>query len=59
MSRLSEETGKALKSEDVLARFREDGTIATGSTPGEFAALIKSERARWGEVVRRSGAKAE
>jgi tripartite-type tricarboxylate transporter receptor subunit TctC len=59
VNKLSEEIIKALKSESVQARFGEDGTIAAGSTPDEFAALIKRERVRWGDVVRRSGVKAE
>ena len=30
-----------------------------GSTPEEFAALIKTELKRWGEIVKRSGAKVD
>jgi tripartite-type tricarboxylate transporter receptor subunit TctC len=59
VKKLAEEIGKATRSADVLDRFRSDGTIAVGSTPAEFAEFIRKEQARWGEVVRKSGVKAE
>ncbi len=43
----------------MQAHFREDGTVAAGSIPAEFAAYIKKEQVRWAEVVRKSGAKSE
>jgi tripartite-type tricarboxylate transporter receptor subunit TctC len=59
VKKLSEEIAKATRSAEVIERFRNDGTIAVGSTPAEFAAFIRKEQARWGEVVRKSGVKAE
>ena len=59
VKKLAEEIAKATRSADVLERFRNDGTIAVGSTPAEFAEFIQKEQARWGEVVRKSGVKAE
>ena len=59
MKRLADEIAKATSGADAIERFRNDGTIAIGSTPAEFAAFIHKEQARWGEVVRRSGVKAE
>jgi tripartite-type tricarboxylate transporter receptor subunit TctC len=59
VKKLSEEIAKATRSAEVIERFRNDGTIAVGSTPAEFAAFIHKEQARWGEVVRKSGVKAE
>lgn len=59
VKRLAEEIARATRSPDVLERFRSDGAIAVGSTPGEFAEFIQKEQARWGEVVRRAGVKAE
>jgi tripartite-type tricarboxylate transporter receptor subunit TctC len=59
VDRLAAEIDKALKSEEVQARFRDDGTVAAGSTPAEFAALIRTEKARWGKIVRDAGVKAE
>lgn len=59
VKKLAEEIAKATRSADVLERFRNDGTIAVGSTPAEFAEFIHKEQARWGEVVRKAGIKAE
>jgi tripartite-type tricarboxylate transporter receptor subunit TctC len=59
VKKLAEEIAKAARSADVLERFHNDGTIAVGSTPAEFAAFILKEQARWGEVVRKSGVRAE
>ena len=59
VKKLSAEIAKAVKSPEVLARFHDDGTLAVGNTPAEFAEFIRKEQARWGEVVRKSGVKAE
>ena len=59
VNRLSAEIAKASKSPEVMKRFQDDGTIAVGSSPAEFAEFIRKEQARWGEVVRKSGVKAE
>lgn len=59
VKKLADEIAKATKSPEVLERFRNDGTMAVGSTPAEFADFIQKEQARWGEVVRKSGIKME
>ncbi len=59
VKKLAEEIAKATRSAEVLDRFRNDGTIAVGPPPAEFAAFIQKEQARWGEVVRKSGVRAE
>jgi tripartite-type tricarboxylate transporter receptor subunit TctC len=59
IKKLSAEIAKAVKSPEVLARYHDDGTVAVGSTPSEFAEFIRKEQARWGEVVRKAGVKAE
>jgi tripartite-type tricarboxylate transporter receptor subunit TctC len=58
VAKLAAEIGKAIGSADLQARLRADDAIAVGSTPAEFAAFIKKEQARWGQVVRQSGIKA-
>jgi len=40
----------------VQQRLDRAGLIPAPSTPGEFAALIKTETARWGKVIQRTGA---
>lgn len=57
--KLAAEIAKAVKSPEVQSRFAEDGTIGVGGTPAEFAEFIRKEQSRWGEVVRKSGVKAE
>jgi tripartite-type tricarboxylate transporter receptor subunit TctC len=59
IKRLADEAVKATKAEAVKKRFAEDDAIAFGSTPAEFAAFIKQEQARWGEVVKKAKLKAD
>jgi tripartite-type tricarboxylate transporter receptor subunit TctC len=59
VNKLAAEIAKAVKSTEVLARFQDDGTLAVGNTPAEFAEFIRKEQLRWGDVVRKSGVKAE
>jgi tripartite-type tricarboxylate transporter receptor subunit TctC len=57
VSKLHREIVAALGSPAVRRRFAELDTEADGSTPEEFVALARAERARWGELIRRVGAK--
>ena len=41
------------------ARMQDLGAASLGGSPEEFARLVASETARWGEVVRRLGLKAD
>jgi tripartite-type tricarboxylate transporter receptor subunit TctC len=43
----------------VRQKIAGQGMEVLDSTPAEFAAYIKSEIARWGKVVRASGASVE
>lgn len=44
---------KALDTKAVRAVFEQDALTAVGSTPDELAAFLKSEIARYGEVIRK------
>jgi len=59
IDKLAAEAHKAALSRDMIDKFAPDGTVAVGGTPAEFDAYIKKEAARWAEVVRQSGVKAE
>ncbi|MFN0306156.1 MAG: Bug family tripartite tricarboxylate transporter substrate binding protein [Burkholderiales bacterium] len=59
ITRLSSEAAKAARVQVVKERFALDNGFAIGSTPSEFAAFIKQEQARWSEVVRKAGIKAD
>ena len=42
----------------LTERFAADSAEAVGSTPEEYAAFISREQARWSDVVRKAGIKA-
>jgi len=50
---------KAAHSSDTRKRLLEQGAEAVGSTPEDFARQLREEVARWAEVVRISGARAD
>src|SRR6187399_3234563 len=49
----------ALQSKELRERFASDGVKPIGSTPEELTKYIQSERLKWTEVVKRSGATVE
>ncbi len=59
IARLHEETLAALALPEVKDFFAKQGADVVTSTPAEFAAMVKTERARWAEVIRTSGAKVD
>ncbi len=59
IDRLNAEFAKAAKDPEVVKRLADQGIEATSMTPEQFAAFIRSETARWTEVVKISGAKAD
>ena len=56
---IAKATIEVLKMPDVQQRFRTLNVEPDGSTPAETAAFIKSEVARWGEVIRANHIMAE
>jgi tripartite-type tricarboxylate transporter receptor subunit TctC len=58
VDRLAAEAAKAAKQPSVAERFAVDSAEAVGSTPQAYAAFIAAEQARWGDVVRKAGIKA-
>jgi tripartite-type tricarboxylate transporter receptor subunit TctC len=59
VSRLQQETAKALNAPAVKERLLAQGAIPSGNTPAEFAALIDAEIKKWEAVVKASGAKVD
>jgi tripartite-type tricarboxylate transporter receptor subunit TctC len=57
--RFAEETARVLRAPGFRDKLLIQGADAVGSTPDEFAAFVRSEYARWGQLVRQSGIKAE
>ena len=56
VDRLNSEITKALDTPDLKQRLAELGSASVHSSPEQFGAFIKSETARWGKVVKDSGA---
>ena len=55
IARLHAEAAKALKSDEMKEKLALDGAQPVGSTPAEFAALIRRELDKWTRVVRAAG----
>ena len=55
VSLLNREVNKALKLADVRDRLAAEGVEASGSTPQEFASLVRAETDKWSRVVRNAG----
>jgi tripartite-type tricarboxylate transporter receptor subunit TctC len=57
--KLAEGIQRATRDADVRKRMLEQGAVPVGNTPEEFAKLLREEVARWAEVVKISGARAD
>ncbi len=55
IDRVQQGVAAILKQPDVLARLSADGTDAVGSTPAQFAAQMKAERAKWIKAIKDAG----
>jgi tripartite-type tricarboxylate transporter receptor subunit TctC len=59
VDRLNAAINKALASEAFKEKFAKIGDEPAGGTPEEFAETIKTDSAKWADVIKRSGAKLE
>ena len=57
IARLHAESVKAVNLPDIKSLLLRDGLEPVGDTPQEFAAVVKSEVAKWNRVVRAAGIK--
>jgi tripartite-type tricarboxylate transporter receptor subunit TctC len=57
VARLNAELVKAVAAPTFRERATAIGSEPVSSTPEQFGAFIRSEHAKWGEVIRRSGAR--
>jgi tripartite-type tricarboxylate transporter receptor subunit TctC len=57
INRLNAEINRALAEPGLQQKLAAIGAEPAGGTPEDFAKFIRSEYAKWGDVVRRSGAK--
>ena len=59
IERLHKEIVAAVRSPAMQERFAKTGAQLVGNSPQDFAAQIRAERARWGEIIKAAGIKAE
>jgi len=59
LNKLSAETIKATKSNEMQTALTKQGAIPVGNTPKEFTAFIKSEQTKYAKVIKEAGIKAE
>jgi len=59
LDKLNAELNKALQSPKLKEAFALQGVVPKASTPAEASALIQSEIAKWGDLIKTSGIKAE
>jgi tripartite-type tricarboxylate transporter receptor subunit TctC len=57
VDKLNAAINRAIESQAFKDRFAMIGDEPAGGTPEEFAAVIRKDSAKWGDVVRRSGAR--
>jgi len=57
--RWNAEVTRIMQSPDIQARLPVEGARFSPNTPGEFAAFVKSEIAKWAPVVKASGARVD
>ena len=59
VARLAKEIAAAVRTPAMQERFAKSGARLVGDTPEQFAAQIKAERAKWGEIIKAANIKAE
>ena len=59
VGRLNADIGKALALPDLRQQLALQGIDVIGGTPEQFAEHVRKETAKWADVIRRSGAKAD
>ncbi|HVQ61742.1 MAG TPA: tripartite tricarboxylate transporter substrate-binding protein, partial [Burkholderiales bacterium] len=59
VARLNDEVNRALATREVRERLASEGGETLGGSPAQFAVFLAAEHAKWGRVVRESGAKVD
>ena len=59
VARLNAEVNRALGTPEVRQRLAAEGGEILGGSPEQFASFLRAEHAKWGRVVKESGARAE
>ena len=59
MAKFNADINKALKDPDLQKKLGDQGADVAGSTPEQFAKLVRDDMTRWGKIVKDSGAKVD
>jgi tripartite-type tricarboxylate transporter receptor subunit TctC len=59
VERMSAEINRAIQSTEGREQMLKFGLLATGTTPEDFADVIRRDTPRWGDVIRKAGIKAQ
>ena len=59
VAKLNADINKALQTPELQKKLGDQGADVAGSTPEQFAKLIRDDITRWGKIVRESGAKVD
>jgi tripartite-type tricarboxylate transporter receptor subunit TctC len=59
VAKLNTDINKVLKDPELQKKLGDQGADVAGSTPEQFAKLIRDDMARWGKIVKESGAKVD
>jgi tripartite-type tricarboxylate transporter receptor subunit TctC len=59
IKKLADEVARIVKSPDMSEKLAAQGAEPIGSTPDEFSRVIASDYAKWSEVFKKTGIKAE
>jgi tripartite-type tricarboxylate transporter receptor subunit TctC len=59
VAKLSDAVAQAVKDPSLIDSLNKQGVIASNMTQQQFADYVKAEVARWGKVVKESGAKVD
>ena len=54
---INRETNAALKAPEILKSLTDTGATPLGGSPADFAAFLKTESAKWGALIKDSGAR--
>jgi tripartite-type tricarboxylate transporter receptor subunit TctC len=59
VARISAEAGKVVALPEISSALVAQGVEPSASTPGQFAAFVRDEHAKWGKVIRDAGIRLE
>jgi tripartite-type tricarboxylate transporter receptor subunit TctC len=59
VSKLNDEFNRAIRSADIKEKLDAMGAEAVGNTPEAFASFVKSEAAKYADVIKKSGAQVD